>query len=148
METKCFNFCINCYQYVIWVSVIFVGIIECVVKVVFCGEKLFSSTVLLLEIVNITGVNHTKNSAISQLTFVFLATVMELHPILDVTDEPLCNLWYVVSCADPPCPRVGQACVFKEDDHSIYILGGADPSTTYNDVFKYVFVQLLLFSRY
>ena len=65
---------------------------------------------------------------------------MELHPILDVGDEPSLNLWYVISCADPPCSRVGQACVFDRDSSRLFVVGGADPSTTYNDVCRYTFL--------
>ena len=66
----------------------------------------------------------------------FFRSDMELHPILEVGDEPLLNLWYVVSCAGPPCPRVGQACVFDEDENNLIVIGGADPSATYSDIFR------------
>lgn len=66
---------------------------------------------------------------------------MDFHPILEKGDEPSPGLWYVISSPNPPSPRVGQACTCSrssEDDGShLYILGGADPSTTYKQVYKF-----------
>ena len=61
---------------------------------------------------------------------------MELHPILDLGHEPLFNLWYVISCPDAPCCRVGQACAFDQRTNCLFVIGGADPSTAYNDIFR------------
>ncbi|XP_076823041.1 rab9 effector protein with kelch motifs-like isoform X1 [Clavelina lepadiformis] len=61
---------------------------------------------------------------------------MELHPILESGQEPKSNLWYVISSLNAPSPRVGQSCVFIHKTHSINIIGGADPSTTHDDIFR------------
>ena len=61
---------------------------------------------------------------------------MELHPILEAGGKPLSNLWYVLSSGSSPCPRVGQACVYEENNKNLFVIGGADPSATYNDVFR------------
>ena len=64
---------------------------------------------------------------------------MELHPILESNDCPQPGLWYVISSPDAPSPRVGQSCVFHHSEkcYQCIIVGGADPSTTYGEAYRY-----------
>lgn len=65
---------------------------------------------------------------------------MEVHPILECGDGISHGLWYVISSENAPQARVGMACVTRkgENDQSseIYVLGGANPSCTFCDIFK------------
>ena len=70
---------------------------------------------------------------------------MELHPIIEPGDRPLFNLWYVVSSINPPSQWVGHACGFQKENNKFYVLGGADPSGTYDDIYRQVAVQTFLF---
>lgn len=68
---------------------------------------------------------------------------MELHPILESGEPAKTGLWYIISSPNPPCARVGQACVYcgpeeveNESEYSIFIIGGANPSVVFQDNYK------------
>lgn len=64
---------------------------------------------------------------------------MEIHPILECGDAISPGLWYVISSANSPQARVGMACVARKENDllsEIYVLGGANPSCTFSDIYK------------
>lgn len=65
---------------------------------------------------------------------------MELFPIYDETTKISKNLWYSVSgVGESPLMRVGHTIVHKKNDSDskgkFYIIGGANPSNSFNDVY-------------
>lgn len=65
---------------------------------------------------------------------------MEIHPILECGDTISHGLWYVISSEHSPQARVGMACVTRKDENDqlseIFVLGGANPSCTFSDIYK------------
>lgn len=66
---------------------------------------------------------------------------MELHPILDKGVVPNKGLWYVLA-TEGSCPsmRVGHTCTYikgdrAEDNGRLYVIGGADPSGSFQDTY-------------
>ena len=64
---------------------------------------------------------------------------MEILPILERSDSPKPNVWYVLSPdGDAPCVRVGHTCTFiscEREPRRVLVIGGANPDGSFADVY-------------
>lgn len=65
---------------------------------------------------------------------------MEFHPYLESGTVPRDSLWYVLpTCGESPSMRVGHTCMqigaTNDSNGYVFVLGGANPSGTYSDMY-------------
>jgi hypothetical protein len=66
---------------------------------------------------------------------------MELYPIYDENVSISSNIWYSISgIGESPFMRVGHSCIHvgsENDKGKLYIVGGANPSGSFNDIYVF-----------